>query len=202
MGRKTNAIAAAATMAGLTSCFQSNAPLSDPDPGVTDENLKGVWHAVVQKNDVYLHIIPLTPPLMKVIRVTHINVGGFYNMDELEMFPTFVEGKKFMNLKFLMPKEPGTGRGELEPRFTFVEYAVSKDGVLTVRGLDYDGWNKAITGKRVKGAAWETTWGSNVELKDTGKNILEYFSSKDAERDFRVLGDFRKVISKDANRSR
>ena len=54
---------------------------------------------------------------------------------------------------------------------------------------------KQSRAKEFKGA----TWGSNVELKDTGKSILEYLSSKDADRDFRVLGEFRKVNVTDAS---
>ena len=202
MLRRTHLIAALLLTVSLTSCYESQVPLSEPNPATTDESIKGVWHAVIEKNDVYLHIIPMRPPLLKLIRVTHVNVGGFYNLDELEMFPTVIEGRRYMNLKYLMPKDAEDEKGELEQRFTFLKYDLSREGVLTVWGLDYEAWKKAIAAKRIKGTAWETTWGSNVRLDDTGKNILNYLSAKDTDREFRIVGQFRRIKVADAPRLR
>ncbi len=178
---------------GLTSCFQSESPLSEPVASGSDESIKGVWHAIVDGDDSYLHIIPMKPPMLKLIRVTHVKVGGYHNLDELEMFPTIIGDKKFMNLKFLMPKDEKRKQSVYVPRYDFVKYELSADSVLSVWCLDREAWKKAIADKRIKGKAWSTTWMSNVHLNDTSKNLLGFLASKDIEKEFELLGKFRRV---------
>ena len=90
-----------------------------------------IYHNASQEhenNDVYLHIIPMDKALLKLIRVTHLNVGGSFNLDEFVMFPTVAEGKRFLNIEVIMQKDGEKGKGMTVTRYHFVKYEVSVTG--------------------------------------------------------------------------
>jgi hypothetical protein len=175
----------------LCSCDESKVPLSEPKASFRDESIRGVWHARQGEDDLYLHIIPTKPPLMKLVKVFHANGKDNYgnsNFGEFEMFPTLANGKKFMNLKYFRSQDPNQSKSPLEPRYTFLMYDLTKDNMLNVWQLDYETWKAAFAAKRLKGNAWETTWGSNVSIEDTSENILKFLLSEDTQNQFRLLG--------------
>jgi hypothetical protein len=178
----------------LSSCFQSKVPLTEPDATVVDKSLKGLWYGVNEEKDVYIHVIPQKPPFMRVIKVVYPSKGSDGSTEEFEIFTTFSEGKKFINLKYFMPKESSqTEKQEFELRYMFLMYDLSKNDILTVSGLNYDTWKEAVENKRIKGKAWETTWGTNVTLDETSNNILKFLLSEDTQRQFYVIGKYQRV---------
>lgn len=181
----------------LNGCFdKSIVPLSKQENSRPDNSLAGVWHAVIEGRDVYLHVIPEDWPNAKawmlLVHVAHPESGAVGKGEDaqlLYMFPTVVEGKKFMNVLFRKPQAKGGGLYEMEEYYWFWKYEVSRDGVLTVWELDDETLRLAIEDKKLKGIYRK----ASIYLEDSSENLLAYFRSPKGEKAFRIYGQFKKI---------
>ena len=159
-----------------------------------DARLAGVWHGNVQGNDEYLHIFNLVDgKSLKLIRVTHINTGGIENHEILEMFPTESGKHHYLNIKFNCPDAKTDAKPNVTKEgWVFARYDITPAGELDVSLIGYDCLKAAIDKNLLHGNAWETTWGSNAQVSDNSKELLEFVDSSNAE--FKPYGVFRHVV--------
>ncbi len=119
----------------LGGCYQSDAPLSRPNASNSDERLLGLWHSKIDGNDVYLHVIAMDKPWLKLIKIVHINHGGISENTEVDMFPTKIGEDRFVNLKFgktNASKEADNDSGKSADAYWFYKYEIAPGGVMTV----------------------------------------------------------------------
>lgn len=184
----------------LNGCFnKSRLPLSKPENSQPDKSIAGAWRGVIDDRDVYLHIIPYpkeqpeTKAWMQLAHVAHPKSGSDGKGEDailLNMFPTVVEGKKFMNVLFRKPQQSENGPCEVEEYYWFWKYDVSRDGVLTVWELDNEAMRRAIVDdEKLKGSFRKVS----LYLEDSSENMLAYFLSNEGEKAFRLYGQFKKI---------
>ena len=106
----------------------------------------------------------------------------------VNMFPTVVKGKKFMNVLFRKSNDTKDGRCEVEQYYWFWKYDVSKDGVLTMWELDEEVIRLAIEDTNSEGI-----YRNSVSLEDSSENILAYLLSDEGEKAFQLYGHFKKI---------
>ena len=181
----------------LSGCFnKSRLPLSKWEDAQPDRALAGAWRAVIDGKDVYLHIIPLPEDhpekawmqLAHVVQPPNGSTGRGEDAILLNMFPTAVKGRKFMNVLFRKSHEAKDGRCEMEEYYWFWKYELSRDGVLTVWELEEEPIRLALEDGKLKG-----TYKNSVSLEDSSENILAFLLSDEGEKAFHLYGKFKKI---------
>lgn len=180
----------------LCGCYESENPLSAPANSKPDYDLAGLWLSKKDwNNHVYLHIIVDSNKQMKLIRVNHpvSNRGAVAEAPVFSIFPTKIDGQSYMNIEFMSPKEGGQGH-EQHRRYWFYKYEISKNGILTVWGPTFGALEKTIAKGDLKGKAWETTWGSNVQLKSSPKELLNWLVRAKPGEELEEEGKYERLV--------
>ncbi len=184
-------------------CYESDNPLSDARAFPTDRSVAGLWLSREDpNNDVYLHIIVDTVGRMKLIRVNHPQTqsGAIAGSEECDAFPTISAGQKFMNIRFLCV--PADAEKEAPPReyYWFYRYELSGTNSLTIWETDYDALTDAITRQKANGKFWQTTWGSNIMLHESGDNLLKLLVGGKVGDLWKKYGTFQRLAIKDLSK--
>jgi len=176
----------------LSACDQSQVPLKTPVAADADDRLVGVWHSKIQDNDVYLHIIPMEKPWLRLIRVTHINHGGISENDQVDFFPSAIGTRRFVNLKFRKAMAIKDDHAVPQDAYWFFKYDIAPNGAMTVWTLDYASVQAAVNTGKLAGKAWETTWDSNVDLTDNADHIVSFLNTL-CGKQYTEYGQFRRM---------
>src|SRR3990170_4764988 len=93
----------------LTSCFDSKAPLSEPEKSKPDDRLTGVWRFRGDGGEMNYHHIGhagenLPESLMRVVHVQHMPDGKMQS-GELLVFPTTLGSKTYLNVAEATPSQ-------------------------------------------------------------------------------------------------
>ena len=176
----------------VSACYQSDLPISPPDSANSDDRLLGVWHGSIEGNDIYLHIIHMEKPWLRLIRIVHVNHGGISENSELDMFPSVVGKDRFVNIKFPKTSDTKDEKGPPKDAYWFYKYEISSKGVMTVSVIDYPAIKECIDAGRLAGKAWESTWSTNVNITDSSERIRS-FLVEPGEKQFKELGQFKRM---------
>ena len=97
----------------------------------------------------------------------HESRGRFY--------PTITLSAKFLNAEYLLSADKGSNSQDLQ-KFTFLKYAVSKDG-LSLWNIDEQQLKSDILAHKLKGDVQESDLGPTLSIHDSADNMLKYLNA-------------------------
>jgi len=166
----------------LTSCFDSNTPLSDPAKSKVDQRLAGVWQLRNDDGSVsYYHFgrvgDKLPASVMRVAGIQHKPDFAMEQFSELLVFPTTIDGKTYLNVcdgkdEQLKVLEEKGWTAETVHAFLIFKYQI-KDDVLVVQGMDKDAKQRAIESGKIKGVIEKDRF-TTVRFTDTTENLAQF----------------------------
>lgn len=144
-------VGAVLVLLALGGChFEFTSPLSDPDAAERDNRLAGAWVAALGNADsdkrIYLHFLREDAGAMYVQVVIHGDgdMGVRDSIALFVMFPSLIDGHRFMNLKRLARDDRleagpdttplGAQLAGIGSDYALVRYKIGPDGVLHVWG--------------------------------------------------------------------
>lgn len=169
----------------LTSCYDSNSPLSDPQQSKPDERLLGVWRFRGEGGEMnYYHIgrggEKLPAAVMHVVNVQHQPDGNIQRGDMLN-FPTVIGHATYLNaaecdasqLKQL--QETGWNAGAFDAYY-ILRYRAEGDR-LHLQLMDGGAKRGAIEGRKVAGKIEKDNDGNeHAYFTDTPENLARFVS--------------------------
>ena len=175
---------------GLTSCIDSENPLSDPQSAKPAAELSGVWKVQDKDGDVdYYHVglagEKFPAGLMRMELVSHAKDGILHPSDFL-LFTTTLGDRHFVNVTALdrdqLEQVEKTG---FEPAmfkdYWIYEYRLKGDKIQLLH-MDGDQKKAAIEKGKLKGVVKE----NEVSFKDTTENLVKFIASPDAAKLFQA----------------
>ena len=187
----------------LTSCFDSNVPLSDPGKSKPDERLAGNWQlrnddGSVNNYGFSLAGEKLPASVMRVVGSSHRADGTTVQFEPLLLFPTTIGETTYLNVcdgkepQVKLLEEKGW-TAETVADYSIFRYQVAGD-TLTVQWMDGDAKKRAIEAGKIKGKIEKDQDGNDrAHFTDTIENLAKFVAeagedlfSKDAVRMERV----------------
>jgi hypothetical protein len=161
-------------------------PLSDPAAAKLDERLAGTWLAADEEGEEdqgTLSFTALDGARMKVV----LAEKGDDEPLELEMFPTTLDGRTYMNLKSASPK------AELGRNYIIARYEISGDATLSLKLLSDEFLKQAVAEGRLKGTVSGSSDEPPVLVTESTEKLAEFVRSSDPARLFGDEARFRKA---------
>jgi hypothetical protein len=175
----------------LTSCVDSDNPLSDPKEAKADKELFGVWRFEEPGGEVtYYHVgaagkdFPAGVMRVKAVRHEANGVLPHPDNDDLLAFATTLGNNRYLNVTGL-PEEAmkkmqkSSWEPSLAEGYWIFKYEIRGDK-LVIAGMDPDQKEAAIKGGKIKGSID----GKNVRITDTTENLVRLVESADARKLF------------------
>lgn len=103
-------------------------PLSDPERAKVDTRLTGLWSAIQDEEEVFLHFVPRRDGWTEVVAISYRDDRSAGDWMVFRMFPSKIDNKNYMNLLFIA--EPD--KWENSKRFLMARYSISPVDVLSV----------------------------------------------------------------------
>ena len=142
----------------LTSCLDSNSPLSDPMKAKPDKALTGSWRMDDNGDTTYFHVgLPkgkLAENFLHVVQVDLQKNSGALKKIEYLMFTTSVGKQQYLNLKLLedgeLVKMELSEKPPVLENFVLFRYEQKGDSI-SLLALDIDYLKSAVSAKKIQG---------------------------------------------------
>ncbi len=168
----------------VTACMlQSENPLSDPAQAVRDHRLDGIWHGVMDGEEVYLHVGHTEDQFHNVIAVVHKENRNIES-ERYSLFVTVLGDHRFMNVITLEPKHVDG--------YVFIRYDITDDRDLMLWWVDYESLREAVERQEIGGEIVTGALIDKVILTDDTPALAEFFGSYD-RISFVALGRFKRI---------
>jgi hypothetical protein len=174
----------------LTSCVDSDNPLSDPKQATIDSGLIGVWRDREKGGDVvYYHVGKagenFPAGMLRVKIITHDKNGDLPRPDNGDtlVFTTVLGKNHYVNITGMdADKIKSMGDAKWKPSmadgYFIYKYEVNGDK-LAIAGMDQKQKQAAIKDGKIKG-----TTENNPRFTDTTETLVRFLASTDAEKLF------------------
>lgn len=178
---------------GMSSCIDSENPLSDPEKATSATELSGVWRVHEKDVTTYYHVglagdkFPSGLMRMEIIDhkkngVLEINESGFF------LFTTTLGERHFVNITVLeheqLKEAEKTGwKPEMFKGYWIYEYQLRGDKIRLL-GMDQDQKKTLIESKKLQGVIKE----GQISFQESSENLAKFIASPDAAKLFQYVG--------------
>jgi hypothetical protein len=179
---------------GLTSCVDSDNPLSDPQQAKPATDLAGVWRVNTDEGTRYYHVglagDKFPAGVMQMTMVDHKKDGTTQSLDRFYFFTTTLGDRHFANITTLEPDQldkvneagwkPETFKG-----YWLYEYQL-KDGKIHLLQIDWDQKKSLIEDKKIAGVIEKAKgWGGDdIRFTESSERLAKFVTSPEAEKLF------------------
>ncbi len=152
----------------------SDNPLSPPGKEQTDSSLLGTWFWKSKKESGYVHIgLDKRTELLRVLMVD-FEADGEMEVSEFSGHTSSLEGKRYLNLKWLRPSEEGrTG-------YMIIKYLPGPES-LGIALMDRTAAENAIKKGSVKGKVTRGELSSSVRITEGQEELRKFVVGADKE---------------------
>ena len=177
----------AATCLLLTSCFNSESPLSDPAQSKADERLAGAWRLRNDDGSVNDYRFAraggrLSASVMRVTGSSRKPDGTTEQFEPLLVFPTTIGDKTYLNVcdgrepqVKLLEEKGWTARTVSD--YSIFRYQVTAD-TLAVQWMDGEAKKRAVEAGKIKGKIEKDQDGnSRAHFTDTAENLTKFIAA-------------------------
>jgi hypothetical protein len=178
---------------GLTSCIDSENPLSDPAQAKPATELSGVWRERQEDCTRYYHVglagDKFPSGMMRMAIIDHKKDGVLEAVDcSFFLFTTTLGDRHFANITLLEPDQlkeiAKTGwKPEMFKGYWIYEYKLDGDK-LSIMRMDWDQKELLIKSKKLKG----TIKTGDVSFQESTENLVKLITSPDAAKLFQPAG--------------
>jgi hypothetical protein len=179
---------------GLTSCVDSDNPLSDPQQAKPATDLAGVWRVKTDEGTTYYHVglagDKFPAGVMQMTMVEHKKDGTTQTFDSFYLFTTALGDRHFANIAALEPDQlakvkeagwkPDTFKG-----YWLYEYQVKDDKVHLMQ-MDWDQKKSLIEDKKIPGVIEKAKGrgGDDIRFTESSEKLAKFITSPEAAKLF------------------
>jgi hypothetical protein len=175
----------------MTSCIDSENPLSEPEKAAPAKELSGVWRERQDEGSRYYHVglagEKFPPGMLRMIMVDHRKDGALEaNPDTFFLFATALGERHFVNVSALEPEQlrevektgwkPDTFKG-----YWIYEYQIQGNKIRLTRMND-EAKRALIESKKLKGAVNS----DGASFKESTEKLAKIIASPDAAKLFQA----------------
>jgi len=157
----------------ILSCIPySENPISEPDPEKIDISILGTWFWKDEKESGYIHIgLDEKSKLLKLVMID-TKIGGELDISEFFGHTSSMEGKNYLNLKWIRPTESKMNG------YIFVKYIVGQES-LGIALMNSEVVVRAIEGGSLKGKVGKDKFFTSIYITEEQKKLQQFILRND-----------------------